>query len=113
MEIKAEKINRQLKKNFSFAFIEQAVSLVVSCVMNLILPKYLSINDYSYWQLFVFYANYVPCLALGLNEGIYLRLGGADIHHIDYRSVKSQFCFGFIYQGILAAALAAAAVFTL
>jgi hypothetical protein len=101
MEIKAEKINRQLKKNFSFAFIEQAVSLVVSCVMNLILPKYLSINDYSYWQLFVFYANYVPCLALGLNEGIYLRLGGADIHHIDYRSVKSQFCFGFIYQGSL------------
>jgi O-antigen/teichoic acid export membrane protein len=122
MEIKAEKINRQLKKNFSFAFIEQAVSLVVSCVMNLLLPKYLSINDYSYWQLFVFYANYVPCLALGLNDGIYLRLGGADIHHIDYRSVKSQFCFGypshhlsvlgFIYQGILAAALAAAAVFT-
>lgn len=112
MEIKAEKINRQLKKNFSFAFIEQAISLVVSCVMNLLLPKYLSINDYSYWQLFVFYANYVPCLALGLNDGIYLRLGGADIHHIDYRSVKSQFCFGFIYQGILAAALAAAAVFT-
>ena len=112
MEIKAEKINRQLKKNFSFAFIEQAVSLVVSCVMNLLLPKYLSINDYSYWQLFVFYANYVPCLALGLNDGIYLRLGGADIHHIDYRSVKSQFCFGVIYQGILASALAAAAVFT-
>ena len=95
-------MNSQLKKNFSFALIAQAISLIVSCMTNLVLPKVLSELDYSYWQLFIFYSTYIPCLALGLNDGVYLRYGGADKETLDYNAVKSQFIFGFIYQFVFA-----------
>lgn len=94
-------MNKELKKNFTYAFIAQGISLIVSCLTNLILPKVLSVTSFSYWQLFIFYSTYIPCLALGLNDGIYLRYGGFHIDELDYKSVKSQYMFGIIFQTFL------------
>lgn len=95
-------MNRELRKNFLYAFIAQLVSLVVSCSSNLILPKFMSTVDFSYWQLFMFYILYIPCLALGLNDGVYLRYGGMRRDNLDYDSIKSQYIFGLCYQLVLA-----------
>lgn len=91
----------EIKKNFLFAFLAQGISLLVSCATNLILPKTMSVTDFSYWQLFIFYSNYIPCLALGLNDGVYLRYGGMSLTNLDYKSVKSQYYFGILFQAIL------------
>lgn len=94
-------MQHKIKQNFIFAFVAQAISLIVSCSTNLVLPKVLSVAGYSYWQLFIFYCTYVPCLALGLNDGIYLRYGGLHRAELDKDAVNSQLVVGMIYQLVL------------
>lgn len=96
-------MQKKIKQNFIFAFTAQAISLIVSCCTNLILPKVLSVSGYSYWQLFLFYCTYIPCLALGLNDGIYLRYGGMHRQELNKTAVKSQLIVGMIYQLFLGA----------
>lgn len=103
--------NNILKKNFIYAFIAQLITLVVSCLTNLILPKIISPLQYSYWQLFIFYASYIPCLAFGINDGIYLRLGGSKIQNLNYKSIKSQYIFGQFFQFTLVIILATISLF--
>ena len=83
-----------LKRNFSYAFAAQGVALAVGCLTNLILPRVLGAEDFSWWQLFTFYATYIPCLALGLNDGVYLRYGGRDKSQLDPAALRSQFWVG-------------------
>lgn len=94
-------MNKELKKNFIYAFLAQGISLIVSCSTNLVLPKVLSVVNYSYWQLFIFYSTYIPCLALGLNDGVYLRYGGILRNKLDGNAIKSQFGVGIIFQTVL------------
>lgn len=94
-------MQKELKKNFIFAFLAQGISLIVSCSTNLVLPKVLNVINYSYWQLFIFYSTYIPCLALGLNDGVYLRYGGILRAKLDGSAVKSQFEVGIVLQTIL------------
>lgn len=95
-------MDKQIRKNFSFAFIAQGISLIVSCVTNLVLPKILGPEDFSYWQLFIFYSTYIPCLAIGINDGVYLRFGGDTRDSLNKESIKNQYLFGIIYQTIIA-----------
>lgn len=94
-------MEKEIRKNFLFAFLAQGISLLVSCATNLVLPKVMTVSDFSYWQLFIFYSNYIPCLALGLNDGVYLRYGGMKLSELNYKSVKSQYYFGILFQTIL------------
>lgn len=106
-------VNKQIKNNFSFAFAAQGASFIVSCITNLILPKILGTIDFSYWQLFIFYSSYIPCLAFGINDGVYLRYGGESRDTLDYKSVKSQYLFGIIYQLIIAVIIGVITVFVI
>jgi len=64
----------------------------VSAVSILILPKLLSLEGFGYYQLFIFFANYVEFLHFGLSDGIYLRYGGRRYEFISKRTLKSQIC---------------------
>lgn len=90
--------NSSFHKNLTYAFLAQGVLFISSSITNLVLPKVLGVEAYSYWQLFVFYANFVPLLALGLNDGIYLRYGGKNIEEMNYSSLMNQFFIGLTYQ---------------
>ncbi len=47
-------INAILKR-ISYTFLANLVSLGVSIFMVMIVPKFLSVEDYGLWQLFLFY----------------------------------------------------------
>lgn len=94
---------KKLTNNFIIAVISQGVSLLVSVLMTLLVPKYLGIAEYGYWQLFIFYSTYVGFFHFGLNDGIYLLNGGTPRSAIDKRAVNSQLILGFTYQAIMAA----------
>ncbi|WP_152997291.1 oligosaccharide flippase family protein [Desulfitobacterium hafniense] len=76
--------------NLSYALIAQLVSLILSILMSLVVPKVLGIESYAYWQLFIFYITYVVICHFGLTDGIYLRLGGTNYEDLNYRSLGSQ-----------------------
>lgn len=58
--------------------------------MSLIVPKLLGVEQFSYWQLFIFYSGYVGFFHLGLPDGIYLRYGGTELDKMDKALLGSQ-----------------------
>jgi O-antigen/teichoic acid export membrane protein len=107
---------RSLVSNASVAFLAQGISMVLSIVMSLLVPKVLGVEQYGYWQLFIFYIGYTGFFYLGLNDGIYLVEGGKTRDEINKRSINSQFLFGTSYQllfGLLIVLIALAGGFGL
>lgn len=99
MEVKA------LARNTLIAFASQGVSLMVSFVMALIVPKALNVEQYGYWQLFVLYSSYIGFCHLGLCDGVYLIIGGTPRSQVDKGNVAGQFVICAILQLIFSAAL--------
>ena len=55
-------------KNIIMAFSAQGLSLIISIMMSLVMPYFLGVVDYSYWQLYIFYIGYVGFFHFGLND---------------------------------------------
>ena len=89
-------------KNISYTFISNVLSLLISTVIVLVIPKFIGVEQYGYYQLYVFYTGYVGVLAFGWYEGIYLREGGSYYKDLDKPLYSTQFrllglCEVFIY----------------
>ena len=95
-------MNNKLKgrfiHNLSFAFAAQLVSLCVSILLSLFAPKILGIREYSYWQLFIFYTNYVNLAQFGIVDGIYLRTGGKEYKNLNFSLLKSEYIIFTVIQ---------------
>lgn len=76
--------------NLLFAVVAQGVGLLSSILTSLVLPKLLGVEDYAYWQLFMLYSSYAGFALFGLNDGIYLRLGGMRYDDLDHGALKGQ-----------------------
>lgn len=76
--------------NLAYAVIAQGIGLLSSILTSLVLPKFLGVEDYAYWQLFLLYSSYSGFALLGLNDGIYLRLGGKRYFEVDHGELKAQ-----------------------
>ena len=96
-EIKA----KDIKKNVLLSVFVQAISLIVSFILNLILPKFISELDYSYWQAYVLYAGYVGILHFGILDGIVLRYSEFDYDELDKPRIRSQFVLMLVFYTIL------------
>lgn len=91
---------KEFATNTLVAFFSQGVALVASCLTSLIVPKFISITDFGYWQLFIFYSSYVGFFALGAIDGVYLINGGKPRNEINKANIASQFWFSTAYVGI-------------
>lgn len=80
-----------LIKNFSYTVSSNLLTLIVSTLVVLIVPKIIGVEDYGYWQLYIFYTSYVGFLHFGWNDGIYLRYGGEEYKDLDKKLFFSQF----------------------
>lgn len=87
-----------------------AISLVVSVVLALVVPKLLGVEDYGYWQLYTFYISYVSLLHFGIVDGVLLRLGGAYYDELDFPALRSQFAVFSAGEGLLTLMLAVGAL---
>lgn len=88
--------------NLAYAIVAQGIGLLSSILTSLVLPKFLGVEDYAYWQLFLLYSSYSGFALLGLNDGIYLRLGGKRYSEVDYGELKAQQCIVVISQLLVA-----------
>lgn len=95
----------ELKHNVFIAFAAQGISMVLSIIQSLVVPKILGVEQFGYWQLFLFYASYVGFFHFGLSSGIYLKMGGIPRDNFDHESTKSQFIFGVIFQSVIAVSI--------
>lgn len=96
---------KNLLKNLNYTVTANFMVLGISVILNLIVPKYLGVKDYGYWQLYVFYSSYVGFFHLGWIDGIYLKIGGAEYEDLDKKSLGTQFYYLFFFQLILSSFL--------
>ena len=80
-----------IKKNVFLSLLVQVISLAVSFILNLIVPKFIPELEYAYWQSFVLYAGYVGVLHFGLLDGLVLRYSQYDYDQLDKPRIRSQF----------------------
>lgn len=92
---------KQLIKNTSYSIFSNFITLGISTVMVLIVPKVIGVKEYGYWQLYMFYASYVGVLAFGWLDGIYLRFGGESYDKLNKRLFHSQFMMFLLIQIII------------
>ena len=81
-------LTKKFASNLTYAFLAQFLSLMLSVLMSLIVPKLLGVEQFAYWQLF--YSGYVGFFHLGLPDGIYLRYGGTELDKMDKSLLGSQ-----------------------
>lgn len=95
--------------NIAYVFSANVLSLVVSAFSVLIIPKFMSLDDYGIWQLFLFYFSYVGLLAFGLEDGIYLRYAGYRFEDLDTKRMAGQYYLDLGFQILIAVATVVAA----
>jgi len=83
----------------------QGLLLILGFIQFFIIPKYLSIEDYGYWKLFLLFTTYVGVLHFGFNDGILVCWAGKKIDDIG-SEIKTAFKFLIFEQLILISLLA-------
>lgn len=67
---------KSIFKKISYSVSANILSAFSSVIIILVLPRVMSMEDYGFWQLFMFYFSYVGFFHFGWIDGIYLRYGG-------------------------------------
>lgn len=76
-----------LIKNFSFTLTSNIIAIAISTLVTLVVPKLIGVEEYGYWQLYLFYSSYIGFLQFGWNDGIYLRYGGFEYNKLDKKTL--------------------------
>lgn len=98
-------LNKTIKlffKNIFYTIFTNILSLLISTFVTLVIPKFLGVEEYGYWQLYLFYSTYVGLLHFGWNDGIYLRYGGSEYNKLDKKIFFTQYITLLILQILLA-----------
>lgn len=75
-------------KGFRYVLVSQAVVLALGLLKAFFIPMLLSVSNYGYWQIYVFYTVYVGLFGLGFNDGLYLRYGGHDLSSLPLKTIR-------------------------
>ncbi len=82
---------KRIIKNFSYTLVSNVITFLISTLVTFIVPKVLGVENYSYFQLYLFYVNYTGFLHFGWADGIYLRYGGQYYEELDKERFSGQF----------------------
>ena len=100
-------MNKKYKNNRGDIFISNAlytilsnsVTLFVSVLITLIIPKLLGQEEYAKWQLYIFYSSFASLFHLGWPDGLYLQYSGKIKKY--RKEVNQQFSLFVIFEVFL------------
>ena len=81
---------KKFAANVVLSITAQIISMAVSFILTLIVPRFIDEYQYAYWQIYVLYVGYVGVLHFGLLDGLVLRYSKYDYDELDKRKVLSQ-----------------------
>lgn len=79
---------KKITKDFSYTVIANLLSIIISTVLILIVPRFVNVVEYGYWQLYLFYVSYISYMSFGITDGALLRYGGQE-----YKVIPKKFSF--------------------
>lgn len=89
-------------KNVIFAVGANLSRIFTTLILTLILPKVMTVEAYSEWQLYHFYATYLVYSTLGWTEGLYMKYGGIRYQDLDRRRISSQIWGIAVHEAVFA-----------
>ena len=89
---------KQFMKNMIGAVGANVTRLMISVALTLLLPRLMGQEEYSYWQLYLFYAQYLAYSSLGWCEGFTLKYGGAHYDELNKPLIIGQIWMLFGYE---------------
>lgn len=95
----------QFIRNVCYAMGANVSRILTTFCLMLLLPRLLSVEDYSYWQLYGFYGIYLSHSSIGWCEGTYLKYGGRAYECLDQRVMASQFWGLALYEALFMGAV--------
>ena len=85
-------------KNISYSFLANVISLVLGILATFLYPKFLNVAGYGYYQLYIFYTGYLIITALGLADGVQLKIAGKKYNKLNFEEQSSLFWFSSVIQ---------------
>ncbi len=96
-------MKRKFIKDFFLVFTSNGIGLILSFVMNIILPVVFkdSVAAYGYVQLYLLYVSYYYIFDFGLCNGVYLIEGGKEYHELNRSLYSGQFIVLAVSQALV------------
>lgn len=104
---------RKFAANVVMSLAAQIVSMAVSFVLTLVVPRFIDEYQYAYWQTYVLYVGYVGVLHFGLLDGLVLRYSKYDYEELDKARLRSQFAVLLIFTGAVTVVMGAVSLLAL
>lgn len=102
MFLEGEIVNQKtVLKNIRYSLVANLITMMISIILTLIIPKALNLESYGYYQLYLFYVSFVSFFHFGIVDGIYLKIGGKLYEDIDKQSIGSEFWYIIILNVFL------------
>jgi O-antigen/teichoic acid export membrane protein len=93
--------NNTVITNLLYVIFSNMIVFAASILTGILIPKYLSINEYGYYALFAFYSGYSYFFHFGFMDGISILFGSYDYNMIPKEKFRMYFKFLLILQIIL------------
>ncbi len=93
---------KKFAKNVIYSVLAQIISLAVSFVLTLVVPRFIDEFQYAYWQIYVLYVGYVGVLHFGLLDGLVLRYSKYDYEELEKEKLRSQLIILLIFTSVMA-----------
>lgn len=90
-----------LKKSLLKVLGSNIVTLSAGIVSGLVIPAFLSLDQYAYLKTFTLYLSYVGILHFGLADGLFIKYGGSYEDEVDKSLLKGEHHFFLIFQFII------------
>lgn len=85
-------------KNISYSFFSNILSMFLGILATLLFPKFLGVAGYGYYQLYIFYTGYTLITALGIANGVQLKIAGKEYKKLDFEEQSSMFWLSTVSQ---------------
>ncbi|TDX43663.1 O-antigen/teichoic acid export membrane protein [Halanaerobium congolense] len=94
-----------LRKDLFKVFGSNVITLAVGIVSGLVIPSFLSLDQYAYFKTFTLYLGYVGILHFGLADGLFIKYGGSYEDEVDKSLLKGEHHFFLVFQFIISIAI--------
>lgn len=72
-------MKNNILKNVVMVMSSNIILLVLGILMSFAIPIFLNVENYGYWQLYLYYSGFVGFFMLGFNDGMNIRFAGRNI----------------------------------
>ena len=78
-------------KNTIYTVTSNLITLLIATFVTFFIPRFIGVETYGYFQLYVFYTGYIGFFHFGWADGVLLRYGGEKYESLDYAKMSGQF----------------------